>query len=495
MSAIANAFRAGGIWMYTTLAVVLLALVWTVVQTVISSKSERLPAYFWWVGPCAIVAVAGTGVGVELAEMLGAAQGAEPAERQLAIAKGVAAALNQIALAGLGSVVVGVGVALGAGISTYVDAADDSEPPAISVATVVAFGCVGAGVVTVWTFAMAEIGIPSVVFVAGPLVLGMCGCGLAVFVSERDDASTGGLSGDQLAASLGTVYAVLGGVSVSVAFGAIEAFTALENVSLANRGEFGMQAAAMIGQIRSVGWVGVGAAALVGLATVGGNWEGLNTRRFAVEGGVCLLLTVPAVAAVVYGNIRVEESVALFEDELLSGGDETQPDRYADVSGDDGDGGFGGAMRDGDSTSDDTGDDRAIEEMIEEEIGESRDEMDDRAGDREVDAGTERNPGGGNYCDKGDIRRTVSEKSKAIQYCYEKALQRDPSLEGRVVATWTIGLDGTVEQASIAESTLEDEKVESCVRRVVERMEFAEPDGGRCEINYPFEFSGPGGAE
>lgn len=477
MGAIADAFRAGGIWMYAIFGVVLLALIWTVVQTVISNKSERLPAYFWWVGPCVIVAVAGTGVGVELAEMLGAAEGAEPAQRQLAIAKGIAAALNEMALAGLGSLVVGVAVALGVGISTYLDAADDSETPAISVATVIAFGCVGAGVVTVWTFAVAEIGLPSIVFVAAPLVLGAFGCALAVSVSERDDASAGGLSGDHLAASLGTVFAVLAGVSVSVAFGAIEAFTALENVRPANRGEFAKQTAAMIGQIRTVGWAGVGAAALVGLATVGGNWEGLNTRRFAVEGGVCLLVTVPAVAAVLYGNVRVEESVALFQDEVLAETDEQKPDRYADVSGGDGEGGYGGAMRDDDSTSDD-------------EPG------GDGAGGGTSDAGSRgRDVPVGNFCDRADIRETVSEKSSAIQYCYEKQLLEEPSLEGRVVATWTIGLDGTVERASIAESTLEDERVESCVRRVVERMEFAEPDGGRCEINYPFEFSGPGGAE
>jgi len=64
-----------------------------------------------------------------------------------------------------------------------------------------------------------------------------------------------------------------------------------------------------------------------------------------------------------------------------------------------------------------------------------------------------------------------------------------------VVASWKIGLDGTVEEASIAKSTLDSEEVENCIIRVIERMEFQEPDGGICEIDYPFQFSGFDGGE
>lgn len=99
-------------------------------------------------------------------------------------------------------------------------------------------------------------------------------------------------------------------------------------------------------------------------------------------------------------------------------------------------------------------------------------------------------PNVGDYCDPQNIKRVVSGKSNAIQYCYERELQTNPELSGKVVAQWKVGLDGQVKSASVANSTINNSKVESCVTRVIKRMRFEEPDGGICIINYPFVFSG-----
>lgn len=96
----------------------------------------------------------------------------------------------------------------------------------------------------------------------------------------------------------------------------------------------------------------------------------------------------------------------------------------------------------------------------------------------------------GDFCDKGNIRRVVSAKGNAIRYCYEKELQMNPKLSGKVIAQWKIGLDGKVMSASIASSTINNRKVEGCIARVIKRMRFEKPDGGICVINYPFVFSG-----
>ncbi len=99
-------------------------------------------------------------------------------------------------------------------------------------------------------------------------------------------------------------------------------------------------------------------------------------------------------------------------------------------------------------------------------------------------------PAIGDFCDKGNIRRVVGGKSKAIKYCFEKELQTNPTLSGKVTAQWKVGLDGSVMESSIASSTLNHKSVEGCITRVIKRMRFEKPKGGICVINYPFVFSG-----
>lgn len=97
---------------------------------------------------------------------------------------------------------------------------------------------------------------------------------------------------------------------------------------------------------------------------------------------------------------------------------------------------------------------------------------------------------GTEFCESQNIKKVVRAKQESIQYCYEKHLQSNPDLGGKLEVQWKIGLDGSVESASIARSGLGHSKVESCILRAVERMRFASPDGGICVVNYPFVFSG-----
>lgn len=96
----------------------------------------------------------------------------------------------------------------------------------------------------------------------------------------------------------------------------------------------------------------------------------------------------------------------------------------------------------------------------------------------------------GDFCDKGNIRRVVGGKSNAIKYCFEKELQTNPGIGGKIVAQWKIGLDGSVMSSSIASTTMNNKSVEGCIARVIQRMRFEKPNGGICIINYPFVFSG-----
>jgi len=92
---------------------------------------------------------------------------------------------------------------------------------------------------------------------------------------------------------------------------------------------------------------------------------------------------------------------------------------------------------------------------------------------------------------KESILLVVRQNRDAIRTCYQRQLRRDPTLGGQVVVRFKIVPDGTVARAEIAESSLGDVNVESCIREEVQTWTFAEPEGGgHVIVNYPFNLHG-----
>ena len=79
-----------------------------------------------------------------------------------------------------------------------------------------------------------------------------------------------------------------------------------------------------------------------------------------------------------------------------------------------------------------------------------------------------------------------------IRYCYERELQNDAELGGRISVNWTIDLEGRVSSASVVENSMGSRDVESCIIREVRRMRFDQPDGGMVVVTYPFTFRAEG---
>jgi outer membrane biosynthesis protein TonB len=88
------------------------------------------------------------------------------------------------------------------------------------------------------------------------------------------------------------------------------------------------------------------------------------------------------------------------------------------------------------------------------------------------------------YPDKSPIRREIRVHMPQFRACYERALVKNPKLEGRVVAKFTIDTNGDVVEAS-SEGMPE---IDACITSVVRTLKF--PAGYRkvMQINYPFEF-------
>jgi hypothetical protein len=83
------------------------------------------------------------------------------------------------------------------------------------------------------------------------------------------------------------------------------------------------------------------------------------------------------------------------------------------------------------------------------------------------------------------LRDMVWRNRRQIRHCYERELQRDPSLQGRLVAQWTVDASGKVSHASITESNLHHAQLERCVVARIESWNF--PDiPGEVVVRYPF---------
>ncbi len=80
--------------------------------------------------------------------------------------------------------------------------------------------------------------------------------------------------------------------------------------------------------------------------------------------------------------------------------------------------------------------------------------------------------------DKSLIQQVIKRHMSQLKYCYEKQLNVDPDLAGKVVVKFVISKDGDVSSAKVHSSTIDDSKVESCVSGRFQRFVFPQPKGG-----------------
>lgn len=95
--------------------------------------------------------------------------------------------------------------------------------------------------------------------------------------------------------------------------------------------------------------------------------------------------------------------------------------------------------------------------------------------------------------DKAAIDRVVKTHLSAIRYCYQSELTKSPALSGKVVIKFVIARDGTVSQASVKSSSLNNAITEQCITSKFMRMRFPRPKSdGIAVVAYPFVFDSAG---
>ena len=88
------------------------------------------------------------------------------------------------------------------------------------------------------------------------------------------------------------------------------------------------------------------------------------------------------------------------------------------------------------------------------------------------------------------VRAVVERNRSAVQWCFEKELQRNPKLSGKVVVFWQIEATGSVSTSKIKTSTIGSPDVEDCLSRQVRKWTFPSASNGQItKVFFPFIFS------
>lgn len=71
--------------------------------------------------------------------------------------------------------------------------------------------------------------------------------------------------------------------------------------------------------------------------------------------------------------------------------------------------------------------------------------------------------------DPDDVAAVVNAHNAAIQYCYQRALRRNPDLKGKLVVRFTITPEGTVKNVEVVMTTITDQSLIECVLSRIRR--------------------------
>ncbi len=89
--------------------------------------------------------------------------------------------------------------------------------------------------------------------------------------------------------------------------------------------------------------------------------------------------------------------------------------------------------------------------------------------------------------DRDQIAAVINRNLGQVRFCYEQALQSDPTVKGRVSVDFTIGGNGLVKAAGIENTTLNAKAVEDCIVLRLKTWKFPLPEGGvDVKVTYPF---------
>jgi pSer/pThr/pTyr-binding forkhead associated (FHA) protein len=91
--------------------------------------------------------------------------------------------------------------------------------------------------------------------------------------------------------------------------------------------------------------------------------------------------------------------------------------------------------------------------------------------------------------DREAIRRVIRENINAFRACYERELNRNPDLQGKIVLEWDIGERGRVMRGKVSSNDMGNKAVGECILDRLKTLTFPEPPtANEVTVSYPFFF-------
>nr|NIS40120.1 AgmX/PglI C-terminal domain-containing protein [Desulfuromonadales bacterium] len=87
-----------------------------------------------------------------------------------------------------------------------------------------------------------------------------------------------------------------------------------------------------------------------------------------------------------------------------------------------------------------------------------------------------------------DIRRVMDKNKGAIFAIYNRALRRDPTLQGKFVFEMLIEPDGSVSEVKLVSSDLNNDDLESKILNRIRLIRFPQQNVIKTRVNYSFDF-------
>ncbi len=88
----------------------------------------------------------------------------------------------------------------------------------------------------------------------------------------------------------------------------------------------------------------------------------------------------------------------------------------------------------------------------------------------------------------GTLQSALAGRGAASRRCYEKALLRDASLQGRMKVRARVGTGGQVCSASMVSDGLQDPGLSNCVLALIRASTLPAPKGGCVDVEIPLSF-------
>ena len=90
---------------------------------------------------------------------------------------------------------------------------------------------------------------------------------------------------------------------------------------------------------------------------------------------------------------------------------------------------------------------------------------------------------------RAEVDQVVKGHLKRIKYCYQRQMQSNPTMAGKITTRFTVSQDGSVGTARVVRSSMGNDAVERCLVKTLFRMTFPKPrGGGHVIVTYPFTF-------